>query len=120
MYPYCKRKYTHTHAEAHIHFFPASHTSSQTLRCTLFPQARRPFFGTLIYSAVIVVFGHFLFSSRAFIYPALFYLPASGGNIQTSYSRPLQSKQRRTSHCEGRPTTHTKINMGSAYFLLFQ
>lgn len=88
----------------HIQFFPSLTHFLPRLACTLFPTGTPAYFGTLIYSAVTVVFGHFLFSSRTLVYSIHLYLPASDGSIRTSGCRPLQSKQRRTSHCEGRKT----------------
>ena len=61
-----------------------------------------------------MVFGHFLSSTPAtLIYSAHSYLPVNAGSIRTSWSRPLQSKQRRTSHCGGR-SKHT--NKQDSYF----
>lgn len=99
-----KNESIHTHTEMHIQFFPSLTHFLPRLACTLFPTGTPAYFGTLIYSAVTVVFGHFLFSSRTLVYSIHLYLPASDGSIRTSGCRPLQSKQRRTSHCEGRKT----------------
>lgn len=116
-------KITHTveihrqnHVKAHTHTLSQSHTLPPRLWDGLFSHRHADYFGTLIYSAVIVVFSHFLFSSGALIYLTCFYLPVNAGSIQTSCSHPLRSKQKRTSHYEGWPTINTQINMWLAYF----
>ncbi len=99
-----------TYVKAHTHTLSQSHTLPPRLWDGLFSHRHADYFGTLIYSAVIVVFSHFLFSSSTLIYSTYFYLPVNAGSNQTSCSHPLQSRQKRTSHCEGRPTTNKQIN----------
>lgn len=108
---------THTNTYCiHTYTLSQSHTLPPRLWDGLFSHRHTDYSGMLIYSAVIVVFGHFLFSSSTLIYSIHLYLPVNAGSIQTSCSHPLQSKQRRTSHYEGWPTTNTKINMWLIHF----
>ncbi len=104
------------HVHTHTHTLSQSHTLPPRLWDGLFSHRHADYFGTLIYSAVILVFSHFLSDSGALIYSSHFYLPVNAGSIRTSCSHPLRSKQRRTSHYEGWPTTNTQINTWLAYF----
>lgn len=97
-------KYTHTHFPSLTHFLPDSEmghfpTGMSTILARLFTQPSSWYLATSCPVA------------STLIYSVHFYLPVNAGSIQTSCSRPLQSKQRRTSHYEGWPTANTQINM---------
>lgn len=94
------------------HTFPDSHTSSQSLRWTVFPQARRLFWQVYLFSrhhgiCPLPVQHH----HSHCICCVHFHLPVSAGSIRTSCSHPLRSEQRRTSHCETQSTNTAVLEL---------
>lgn len=67
---HCGNTQTETYVKAHTYTLSQSHTLPPRLRDLLFSHRHVDYFGTLIYSAVIVVFSHFLFGSSTLIYSA--------------------------------------------------